>query len=55
MVMYSAFICGLCRRLKSMLDKVIAEYGDKVYYVEIDIVVDFEIVEVVGVIGMFMM
>ena len=51
MVMYSAPTCGPCRRLKPMLDKVIAEYGDKVHYVEIDIAADPEIAEAAGVTG----
>lgn len=51
LVMYSAPTCGPCRRLKPMLDKVTAEYGDKVHYVEIDIAADPEIAEAAGVTG----
>jgi thioredoxin reductase (NADPH) len=51
MVCYSSPTCGPCRRLKPMLDKVVAEYDSKVHYVEIDIVSDPEIAEAAGVAG----
>jgi len=51
LVMYSAPTCGPCRRLKPMLDKVVAEFEDQVHYVEIDIAADPEIAEAAGVTG----
>ncbi|RMF27780.1 MAG: thioredoxin-disulfide reductase [Cyanobacteria bacterium J083] len=50
-VKYVAPNCGPCRTLKPILDKVIAEYAEQVYFVEIDIQAEPEIAKMGQVIG----
>ena len=51
MVKYVSPTCGPCKTLKPMLDKVVAEYEGKIYFVEIDIVEDPEIAKMGQVVG----
>ena len=51
LVIYTAPGCGPCRRLKPMLEGVVAEYADSVHYCVIDIETDSEIAEAAGVTG----
>ena len=51
MVKYVSPTCGPCKTLKPMLDKVVDEYEDKIYFIEIDIVEDPEIAKMGQVIG----
>ena len=50
-VKYSAPTCGPCHTLKPILDKVVDEFGEKIYYVEIDIEEDSDIAAGAGVTG----
>jgi len=51
MVKYVSPTCGPCKTLKSMLDKVVTEYKNKIHFVEIDIVEDSEIAKMGQVVG----
>lgn len=50
-VLYSSPSCGPCRSLKPMVQAVVNEFEDQLYYVEIDIAEDPEIAEAAGVMG----
>ncbi|KAJ4969702.1 hypothetical protein NE237_002801 [Protea cynaroides] len=48
---HKAPTCGPCRTLKPILNKVIGEFDQNVYFVEIDIEEDPEIAEAAGIMG----
>jgi thioredoxin reductase (NADPH) len=50
-VKYVSPTCGPCHMLKPILDKVVDEFEDQIYFIEIDIEEDPEIAESAGVIG----
>ncbi|TAF55726.1 MAG: thioredoxin-disulfide reductase [Oscillatoriales cyanobacterium] len=50
-VKYSSPTCGPCHILKPILSKVIDEFGDRVYFIEIDIEAEGEIAQAAGVVG----
>jgi len=50
-VLYTAPGCGPCRVLKPVLEKVVAEYGDRVHYVVVDIEDAPQIAEAAGING----
>ncbi|APB33370.1 thioredoxin reductase [Gloeomargarita lithophora Alchichica-D10] len=51
LVMYKAPSCGPCRSLKPILEKMVQEFTDQMYFVLIDIDQDPEIAEAAGVTG----
>jgi thioredoxin reductase (NADPH) len=50
-VKYISPTCGSCHILKPILNKVIDEFGDRVYFIEIDIDAEAEIAQSAGVVG----
>jgi thioredoxin reductase (NADPH) len=50
-VRYIAPTCGPCHMLKPILNKVLGEFGDRIYVIEIDIEAEAEIAQSAGVIG----
>ncbi|WP_017661497.1 thioredoxin-disulfide reductase [Baaleninema simplex] len=50
-VKYVAPTCGPCHMLKTIFDRVVDEFENRIHYVEIDIEDDPEIAEAAGVIG----
>jgi len=50
-VKYVSPTCGPCHILKPILDKVVDEFGEQVYFIEIDIAEESEIAEAAGVVG----
>lgn len=50
-VKYVSPTCGPCHMLKPILDKVVDEFENRIYFIEIDIEEDPEIAESAGVIG----
>jgi thioredoxin reductase (NADPH) len=51
MVKYVSPTCGPCRQLQPILEKVIAEFPDKIHFVEVDVTEDPEIAESAGITG----
>ncbi|MGC1307601.1 MAG: thioredoxin-disulfide reductase [Phormidesmis sp.] len=51
LVKYASPTCGPCHTLKPILSKVVDEFGDRIYYVEIDIVADAAVAESAGITG----
>jgi len=51
MVKYVSPTCGPCHALKPILNKVAAEFADRIHVVEIDIAAEPEIAEAAGVTG----
>ncbi|NJN60325.1 MAG: thioredoxin-disulfide reductase [Coleofasciculaceae cyanobacterium RL_1_1] len=50
-VKYSSPTCGPCHILKPILSQVVDEFGDRVYFIEIDIEAEAEIAQSAGVVG----
>lgn len=50
-VKYISPTCGPCHILKPILNKVVDEFGDRVYFIEIDIEAEVEIAQAAGVTG----